>query len=267
MKLSSRGLAAIQTREGERLIVYRDGAGNPTVCTGHLVTPGDHLTVGDKVSPALCEQFAHRDLGTAESAVNRLVKVKLTQHQFDALVSFTFNEGEQAFADSTLLKLLNAGNFTAAQAEFVRWHYQTVDGVKQPSNGLLNRRLQEAAQFGTPDPQPVVSTASASPQVADIPQAIVPPAPVAAAAQAVPPPSKVTQTRSGRALIGSAATGIAAGIAAVKPALDALNAFKAATDGLPIWLLAIAAPLAVASCAFALYGVWHKQRSLQGGAP
>lgn len=262
MKLSPAGRDAINAREGERLVVYRDDAGNPTVCNGHLVTGADHLQVGGRVSPAQCAVFAARDLGAAEDAVNRLVTVPLNQNQFDALVSLVFNIGSSAFAGSTLRKLLNADDYTGAQAQFAAWHYS---GGK-PDGGLLNRRMQEAVQFGTPVVQPA-AIAAAPVTAGDIPQTLAPVAPVASYARTDPPPTKVTQTRTGRALVGSAATGIAAGVAAVKPALDAINTFKAATDGLPVWLLAIAAPLAAASCAFALYGIWHKQRSLQGAAP
>lgn len=262
MKLSTAGIAAINAREGERLVVYRDSDGKPTVCKGHLVTPSDHLRVGDAVPAELCTQFSAHDLGAAEDAVNHLVTVPLNQNQFDALVSLVYNIGAAAFATSTLLKLLNAGNYLGAQAEFARWHYA---GGK-PDQGLLNRRMAEAAQFGKPAPVALTSTTV---QVADIPQTIAP-VPVAAGPVS-PPPSRVTQTRSGKALVGSAVTGAAGavtgGIAIAKPALNAIAEFHTLTAGLPAWLLLVATPLVIASIAFSFYGIWHKARTLQGAAP
>lgn len=278
MKLSAPGRQEIFTREGERLVVYPDSAGNPTVCNGHLITPSDHLKVGDAVSPALCADLGAHDLGASEAAVNRLVAVPLTQNQFDALVSLVFNIGIAAFAASTLLKLLNARDYDGAQRQFIEWHYETINGVKTPSNGLFNRRLGEAAQFGTPDAPAPVAIAPQPVTAADIPQAIAAPAPVAAVAQPAPPPTRVTQTRSGRALVGSAVTGgagvvigaaqaVKQGIDSVQPAIHGVQQFHALTAGLPAWLMLIVAPLAMAGVGFALYGIWHKQRSLQGAAP
>jgi lysozyme len=74
------------------------------------------------------------------------VTVPLNQNQFDALVSFTENEGATSFEESTLLRLLNAGDYAGAAAQFDRWVYQK--GRVLP--GLVDRRQQEAALFNTP---------------------------------------------------------------------------------------------------------------------
>ena len=76
--------------------------------------------------------------------VNALVKVPLTQNEFDSLVSFAYNVGSGNLASSTLLRLLNAGQYGAAQKQFLVWN--KAGGVAM--RGLTNRRLGEAANFG-----------------------------------------------------------------------------------------------------------------------
>ena len=81
--------------------------------------------------------------GAAAQAVTALVRAPMTQCQFDALVSFVFNTGAQAFSCSTLLEKLNAGDMAGAAAEFPRWCFAT--GKRLP--GLVARRAAEAALF------------------------------------------------------------------------------------------------------------------------
>jgi lysozyme len=83
------------------------------------------------------------DLEKFESAVSRNVKVALTQNQFDALVSFTYNLGEGNLRSSTLLKLLNVGDYNGAAAQFLRWDKQ----AGKPLPGLTKRRHQESLLF------------------------------------------------------------------------------------------------------------------------
>jgi len=79
----------------------------------------------------------------AEDAVNRLVKVELTQNQFDMLVSFVFNVGEGQFKRSTLLRLLNQGDYEGAANELPKWKFDNGKMIQ----GLLNRRLEEQKIF------------------------------------------------------------------------------------------------------------------------
>ena len=83
------------------------------------------------------------DVAKFEAAINRLVKVPLKQHQFDALVSLVFNIGETNFARSTLLKNLNANDFKGAAEQFLVWK----NAGGRPLNGLLNRRKREKDMF------------------------------------------------------------------------------------------------------------------------
>jgi lysozyme len=88
----------------------------------------------------LCEQ----DCASRETALSDLIAVPLTQHQFDALFSLAFNIGLEHFANSTLLKLLNAGDYVGASHQFSSWKYAGGAPV------LLPRRLREVALFQTP---------------------------------------------------------------------------------------------------------------------
>jgi lysozyme len=84
-----------------------------------------------------------QDLAYAEHAVAHLVRVPLKQGQYDALVSFTYNEGAGRLQTSTLLKVLNAGNYAAVPSQLMEWVFG--GGVKLP--GLVARREAEAALF------------------------------------------------------------------------------------------------------------------------
>lgn len=85
----------------------------------------------------------HHDLARFERAVSSSVKVPLTQNQFDALVSLTYNIGPGAFKHSTLLKLLNQGDYAGASQQFDVW----IKAGGQTVQGLVNRRAVEKAYF------------------------------------------------------------------------------------------------------------------------
>jgi lysozyme len=89
------------------------------------------------------EQWLQEDIQSAADAVNRLVTVELTQQEFDALVDFTFNLGAGNLQSSTLLRLLNSGDYTGAAGEFDKW--DRAGG--QVLAGLLRRRQAEADMF------------------------------------------------------------------------------------------------------------------------
>lgn len=88
-------LQAMIEEEGARQTVYRDVAGYPTVGVGHLVTPADHLQVGDHISKDQVLEFLEQDLAQAQQAVRRMVgDLPLYQNEYDALVDLAFNVGE-----------------------------------------------------------------------------------------------------------------------------------------------------------------------------
>ena len=145
MSLSSGGLDLIKSHEGLRTSAYQDPVGVWTIGYGHTGT----AKPGQKISEAQAEQLLRKDVGWAEDAVRKNVKVPLTQGQFDSLVSFTFNLGAGALGKSTLLQKLNAGDYAGAQAEFGK--YVHAGGRVLP--GLVRRRNEEAQMFGNQRPQ------------------------------------------------------------------------------------------------------------------
>lgn len=150
MQMSQKGLGLLQQWEGFELKVYRDSAGLPTIGVGHLLKKNE-LSSGKiiingvpvKYSDGLTEQQAldllSQDLAPTTGAVTNGVKVTLNQNQFDALTSFTFNVGTGAFTSSTLLRVLNAGQYDQVPTQLMRW---TRSGG-QVVQGLVNRRQNE----------------------------------------------------------------------------------------------------------------------------
>lgn len=142
MKTSEEGKRFIKEKEGLRLEAYRCSGGVLTIGYGH--TAG--VIPGMKIDLAQAEKIFLNDLEQkAECVVNRLVKVPLTQGQYDALVSFVFNLGAGNLMKSTLLKLLNAGDYTGAAEQFERWNKS--GGKVTP--GLVKRRAEEKQMFLT----------------------------------------------------------------------------------------------------------------------
>lgn len=139
MQISNAGLDLIKQFEGLYLKAYRCPAGVPTIGYGH--TAG--VAMGQTITQQQADDYLRRDVRQFERAVERLVSVPLTQGQFDALVSFAFNLGEGALAQSTLLRLLNAGDYAGAAAQFDRWN--KAGGRVLP--GLVRRRAAERALF------------------------------------------------------------------------------------------------------------------------
>ena len=139
MQISKTGLDLIKNFEGLYLNAYRCPAGVPTIGYGH--TAG--VAMGQTITQQQADDYLRRDVRQFERAVSRLARVPLTQGQFDALVSFAFNLGEGALAQSTLLRLLNAGDYAGAAAQFDRWN--KAGGRVLP--GLVRRRAAERALF------------------------------------------------------------------------------------------------------------------------
>jgi lysozyme len=143
LSLSSAGLALIQTCEGLRLKPYKCSAGKWTIGYGHTTVSKVLSEAKVQITEDQARKLLEYDLGDAERAVKRLVKVPLTQGQFDALVSFTFNLGEGRLGSSTLLAKLNGGDYAGAAEEFGRW----TRAGEAVLPGLVKRRAAEKALF------------------------------------------------------------------------------------------------------------------------
>lgn len=146
MNVSAEGLAMIKQFEGLRLEAYLDSAGIWTIGYGTIVYPnGKKVAKGDKITQA--DQYKLHDLKTFVNAVNGFIKVPVTQNQFDAIVSLTYNIGVGAIGGSTLIKKLNAKDYKGAAEQFLVWNKGRVKGVLQVIPGLTNRRIKEKAHF------------------------------------------------------------------------------------------------------------------------
>jgi lysozyme len=147
MKLSSDGMDLLKKSEGFRNRVYLDVAGFPTIGYGHRLLHPESFPNGiDELQAA---QILASDVRDAEQAVQRLVKVPLTQGQFDALVDFCFNLGAGRLASSTLLKCLNAGRFDDAAEQLLLWDHaggQVVAALKDRREAELELWRQAQAR-------------------------------------------------------------------------------------------------------------------------
>lgn len=136
-------MALIERSESLRLDPYQDDHGYWTIGWGHKIRSNEDFTGGITIATAVA--LLRADTEEAVRAVNTLVRVALTQGQFDALVDFTFNEGAGRLMHSTLLAKLNAYDYTGATAEFPKWNL--CNGVVL--NGLVTRRAADVALWNS----------------------------------------------------------------------------------------------------------------------
>lgn len=267
-EVSPHGLAFIERVEGEpgtgkpALVAFRDPADVWTIGWGHThgVHEGMTCTTNDAV------RWLDYDLDDAEQAVSELVTVPLNGNQFDALVSWVFNVGEPAARTSTLIRLLNQGDYDAVPEQLARWNKITKGGRKVVSRGLVNRRAAEAALFTLP----VVTVSPIEPpalQVGDLPPPLVP-VPATASATPHPPPRAITHAAGGKtgvaALIAGAGGLIAEGYKQVQPTLDAMREITTGIGQGPAWLRVVGAGLVLVSIGTLAYSLWRRHRELRG---
>jgi len=147
MQTSDEGIALIKDFEGCWLTAYPDpGTGGAPWTIGYgwtLPVDGKPVRPGMTIDQATADRLLKTGLVSYEKDVLKIVKVKLTQGQFDALVSFAYNIGSRALSTSTLLKKLNAGDIKGAADEFLRWN----KAGGKVLNGLTRRREAERALF------------------------------------------------------------------------------------------------------------------------
>ncbi|WP_033134607.1 lysozyme [Acinetobacter sp. MN12] len=141
---SNVGLDLIASLEDTKLKAYDDGVGVWTIGIGTTVYPnGVKVKKGDSCTLDQAKSYFAHDLKRFEASVNNLVKVPLSQNQFDALVSLVYNIGQTAFSKSTLLKKLNAKDYAGAADQFPQWNR----GGGKVMKGLVRRRDAERALF------------------------------------------------------------------------------------------------------------------------
>ncbi|ELP3688690.1 lysozyme [Salmonella enterica] len=122
--------------EGRRYIPYRDVAGVLTVCDGHT---GKDIIPGKRYTDAECDALLDKDLKRVKAQVDPLIKVSIPESERAAFYSFAYNVGTGAFARSTLLKKLNAGDHAGACNELKRWTYA---GGRQWKGLVMRREIE-----------------------------------------------------------------------------------------------------------------------------
>lgn len=149
---SQQGLDLIMFYEGCELTAYPDPIGIWTIGYGHT---GADVYKGLVITQQKAEEFLAEDVKQFERLINRYVTSDINQHQFDALVSFIYNVGPgkrgvkdgliwlKTGVSSTLLRNVNAGNWTTAASNFLAWNRA---GGKV-LNGLTKRRQTESTLF------------------------------------------------------------------------------------------------------------------------
>ena len=242
MKTSEAGLKLIRQFEGLRLKAYRCPAGIWTIGYGHTSAAGPPEVRGNmRISREQAEAILKQDLAQFESDVSSMVRIPLTENQFDALVSFAFNCGVAALRRSTLLKRVNAGAFEAVPAELMKW--TRADGKELP--GLVRRRRAESALWrGLPKAVDFQEARTAP----EIPQ----------------PPKPITRSKEANAAI------IAGGAGAIAAAGEAMPVIREGVGIMPVLSDALGRPAFIAAliviAASVAIWVWRRQRLMEQGA-
>lgn len=139
MKTSQEGIALIKKFEGCELTAYQCSAGVWTIGYGHT----KDVVEGMEISQETAEEWLVKELDEYENYIHEYVNAPLNQNQFDALVSWVYNLGPANLKASTLLKVLNAGDYEGVPAQIKRWN----KAGGQVLEGLIRRREAEALLF------------------------------------------------------------------------------------------------------------------------
>lgn len=152
LKTSGRMKRYIKSFEALRLKAYLDSAGVWTIGWGTTVYPnGVKVLRWDICTKQQAQEYFDFDISNFEEVINQSVNRYINQNQFDALMSFVYNLGETKFRNSTLLKLLNQGNYNGASKQLPRWnkYRNPKTGKLEPLRGLTIRRKKEKEIFDT----------------------------------------------------------------------------------------------------------------------
>ena len=146
MKLNKAGLDLIKSFEGLRLETYKCSSGVNTIGYGTTLINGKMVQNGLKISLEDAERFLIEDIKKFELGVLRVVSVGLTDNQFSALLTFSYNVGLGALRGSTLLKMVNRNpNDPLIRNEFMKWN----KAAGKELTGLTRRRKAEADLYFT----------------------------------------------------------------------------------------------------------------------
>lgn len=140
MNTSQNGIDLIKHFEGCELQAYKCPAGVWTIGYGHI----KGVQEGDVITEQQANEMLVEELQEYENYINTLVNVPLNQNQYDALVSWVYNLGSSNLQASTLLKVLNAGDYAGVPEQIMRWN----KAGGKVLEGLTRRRQAEADLFG-----------------------------------------------------------------------------------------------------------------------
>ena len=144
LDISAKGYDMIKFFEGLKLQAYLDTGGVWTIGYGTIKYPnGTRVNKGDTCTEPQALEWLINDSKWVDACLDKHIKVKLNQNQFDALASFVYNIGETAFVKSTMLSLINANKLNDAALQFDRW----VNDNGKRIQGLVNRRSAEKKHF------------------------------------------------------------------------------------------------------------------------
>ena len=145
MKTSENGIELIKKYEGFSSKPYLCPAGLPTIGYGNTYYPnGVKVKMTDKpITKGTAHSYLIAVVTQFEDKVNKRLTVSVSQNQFDALVSHTYNTG----GSDTLFRLVNTGKIAEA-AKWIEERYITGGGKKLA--GLVKRRKEESILFMKP---------------------------------------------------------------------------------------------------------------------
>lgn len=242
MKTSKKGIDLISGFEGDRLTAYKCPAGVWTIGKGHTSAAGSPtVREGMVITQKESDDIFARDLIPYEMSVTSALKVSISQSQFDALVSLCYNIGPDAFRRSSVLRHVNSREWDKVPADFMKW----TRGGGRELPGLVRRRRAEVAMWRMVDEQsPVSEDARTKPDE--------------------PKPAKtMARSREGNGAIVAGASGAAAVIAEVAPAVQNGADIYTTLTGV-IGKPAVIAMVVIIAVSVAIW-FWRRQRLNEDG--
>ena len=240
MKISQEGIdKLLKPNEGCKLKAYLCPAGKWTIGYGHTIAAGyPDVVEGMTITQKQADAILATDLIKYEAAVTNMVKVPLTQNQFDVLVDLAYNIGPGALKTSTLMKRVNAGSLNKVPEELLKW----TRGGGKVLPGLVRRRQEEVVMWNEVDDDP--EGARITPDVV--------------------PARTMAQSKQGNAAI------VAGGLAAVGAAKDVVNQVQEASDTTSQIVTLVQNTNFIVMVAIVLIGgaiwYWRKQNMEKDGA-
>ena len=145
--ISVAAIDLIKEFEGFEDLAYIDTDGTPVIGYGLSRIEGQPVQIGDRISSEDANSALNSQLQTIKAELDRAIKVDLSDRQFGAIASLSFNVGVDSIVNSTLVRKINQGDYTGAANEFLRWDKANVRGRLVQLPGLSRRRSAEKQLF------------------------------------------------------------------------------------------------------------------------